>query len=98
MSNFGIYFGRPSTIHKLTSGSSSSATSNAFGNTTSVIMLVARTHGCHFKIGATPTASTSTSYLPKDEVIYVKVSGGADKIAVIREHNADGEVYATELI
>jgi len=98
MSNFGIYYGRPSTVHKLTSGSSSSASSNPFGATTSVIMLVARTHGCHFQIGASPTATTSSSYLPKDEVIYVKVSGGADKIAVIREASSDGEVYATELI
>ena len=98
MSNFGIYYGRQGTVHKLTSGSSSSATSNAFGTTTSVVMLVARTHGCHFQLGASPTATTSSSYLPKDEVIYVKVSGGSDKIAVIREASSDGEVYATELI
>jgi len=97
MANAGIYYGRPSTVQKLTSASSSSA-SNTFGATTSVIMLVARTHACHFTLGASPTATTSSAFLPKNEIIYVKVSGGSDKIAVIREASSDGEVYVTELI
>ena len=61
-------------------------------------MLVARTHACYFQLGASPTATTSSAFLPKNEIIYVKVSGGSDKIAVIREASSDGEVYVTELI
>jgi hypothetical protein len=60
-------------------------------------MLCAKTAGCHFQVASVPVATTSLSYLPKDEVIYVQVNGG-DKIAAIREASTSGSLYATELI
>ena len=97
MANAGIYYGRPKTIHKIDFTDSSVANSTAFSSDTSYVMLCAKTAGCHFHIAPTPTATTDLSYLPKDEVIYVKVAGG-DKIAAIREASTSGSLYVTELV
>ena len=97
MSNVGIYYGYPTTVHKVDFTASSVASSTAFANETSIVMLCAKTAGCHFHIAPTQTATTDLSYLPKDEVIYVKVAGG-DKIAAIREASTSGSLYVTELV
>ena len=91
------YYGRPGTTHKVDFTASSVASSSAFGSTTSVVMLCAKTAGCHFHIASVPVATTSLSFLPKDTVMYVQVNGG-DKIAAIREDSTSGSLFATELI
>jgi hypothetical protein len=91
------YYGRPGTTHKVDFTASSVASSSAFGSTTSVVMLCAKTAGCHFHIASVPVATTSLSFLPKDTVMYVQVNGG-DKIAAIREASTSGSLFATELI
>ena len=91
------FHGRPGTTHKVDFTDSSVASSSAFGSTTSVVMLCAKTAGCHFHIASVPVATTSLSFLPKDTVIYVQVNGG-DKIAAIREASVSGSLFATELI
>ena len=91
------YYGRPGTTHKVDFTASSVASSTAFGSTTSVVMLCAKTAGCHFQVASVPVATTSLSFLPKDTVMYVQVNGG-DKIAAIREASTSGSLYATELI
>ena len=91
------YYGRAGTTHKVDFTASSVASSSAFGSTTSVVMLCAKTAGCHFHIASVPVATTSLSFLPKDTVMYVQVYGG-DKIAAIREASTSGSLYATELI
>ena len=82
MANAGIYYGRPSTVHKIDFTASSVPQSTAFSADTSYVMLCAKTAG---------------SYLPKDEVILIKVSGG-DKIGAIREASTSGSLYATEMV
>jgi len=89
--NYGLRHG---TVHKLTSGSSSSA-SSAFSANISYIRVVG-TIACHIHIAVSPTATTSTTYLPAGEVETIKVSTG-EKIAVLRIGGSDGELYATEL-
>ena len=61
--NYGLRHG---TVHKLTSGSSSSA-SSAFSANIEYIRVVG-TIACHIHIAVSPTATTSTTYLPAGEV------------------------------
>ena len=89
--NYGLSHG---TVHKLTSGSSSSA-SSAFSANIEYIRVVG-TVACHIHIAVSPTAAATTTYLPAAEVEVIKVSAG-EKIAVIKVTGSDGELYATEL-
>ena len=85
---------RHGTGHMLNSVSSSSA-SSAFSDNIEYIWVVC-TIACHIHIAASPTATTSTTYLPAGDVETIKVSAG-EKIAVLRIGGSDGELYATEL-
>ena len=89
--NYGLRHG---TVHKLTSGSSSSA-SSAFSANIEYIRVVS-TIACHIHIAVSPTAAASTAYLPADDIEYIKVSEG-EKIAVLRVGGSDGKVSVTEL-
>jgi ABC-type Fe3+-siderophore transport system permease subunit len=89
--NYGLRHG---TVHKLTSGSSSSA-SSAFSANIEYIRVVG-TVACHIHVAVSPTAAATTTYLPAAEVEVIKVSAG-EKIAVIKVTGSDGELYATEL-
>jgi|GEM_PF-1073883 len=74
--------------------SSSSAQSSAHAATTNVIRLVSTTD-CHIAFAASPTATTSSMYLPANQVEYFLVTGG-EKVAAIRA-SADGTLYVTEM-
>jgi len=89
--NYGLRHG---TVLKLTSASSSSA-SSAFTDGTEYIRVVS-TIACHILVATTPTAATTTTYLPAAEVEIIKVTPG-EKIAVLRVGGSDGELYVTEL-
>lgn len=89
--NYGLRHG---TVLKLTSGSTSSA-SSAFTAGTEYIRVVS-TIACHIHVAGSPTATTSTSLLPANEVETIKVSPG-EKIAVLRIGGSDGELYVTQL-
>ena len=89
--NYGLRHG---TVLKLTSGSSSSA-SSAFTAGTEYIRVVG-TIACHIHVAGSPTATTSTSLLPANEVEIIKVSP-CEQIAVLRIGGSDGELYVTEL-
>ena len=89
--NYGLRHG---TVLKLTSAASSSA-SDAFTDGTEYIRVVS-TIACHIHVAVSPTAATTTTYLPAAEVEVIKVSAG-EKIAVIKVTGSDGELYATEL-
>jgi len=76
--------------------SSSAATSNAFAGD-SLIVRVVSTTDCHLAFAASPTATTSNTYLPANQVEYFKVPvPGTSKLAAIRA-NADGTLYVTEM-
>lgn len=60
--------------------------STAFGTNTTLIRIVG-TAACHYAIGANPTASATTSYLPANVVEYIGVAPG-QKIAVIQDVGA----------
>ena len=74
--------------------SSSAANSSAFAAGTTVVRVVSTTD-CHIIFAASPTATTSTAYLPANQVEYFKALAG-QKVAAIRA-NADGTLYVTEM-
>ena len=74
--------------------SSLAANSTAFAAGTTVVRVVSTTD-CHIIFATSPTATTSTAYLPANQVEYFKADEG-DKIAAIRA-NADGTLYVTAM-
>ena len=74
--------------------SSSAANSTAFAAGTTVVRVVSTTD-CHIIFATSPTATTSTAYLPANQVEYFKATAG-EKIAAIRA-NADGTLFVTEM-
>ena len=76
--------------------SSSAATSSAFAGDSLIVRIVSTTD-CHIAFAASPTATTSNTYLPANQVEYFKVpTPGTSKLAAIRA-NADGTLYVTEM-
>ena len=71
---------RPINTQKVTS-SGTSAQSSAFGANVEYVRVIADA-ACHIQFGVNPTATTSTIYLPADDIEYFKVSAG-EKVAVI---------------
>jgi hypothetical protein len=81
---------RPVTTVKLASTGTSSATA-AFGANIEYVRVISDAD-VHIEFGKSPTATTSTIYLPADDVEYFKVSEG-EKLAAIGTAN----VYVTQL-
>jgi hypothetical protein len=88
------------TCQQVTAGASSAA-SAAFGTQTRYLRLCANT-AVHYAVNASPTASTSTPYLPAHVIEIVKVTPG-QKIAAIQAATAGldtetaGTLSVTEL-
>lgn len=80
----------PKTTQKVTS-SGSSVQSSAFGANIEYVRIVADAD-CHIAFGVNPTATTSSIYVPVDDVEYFKVSPG-EKVAVIGSVN----LYVSDL-
>ena len=57
-------------------------------------MVRADVANCHFVLGASPTASATSAFLPSGEIEIFKVSPG-EKIAVF--HGSSTNVYITEM-
>ena len=74
--------------------SSSAASSSAIAAGTTVVRVVSTTD-CHIIFATSPTATTSTAYLPASQVEYFKATAG-EKIAAIRA-NADRTLFVTEM-
>mgnify|MGYP000853462726 FL=1 len=81
---------RPVRTLKLSSSGTSSQTA-AFGANIEYVRVITDAD-VHVEIGVNPTATTSTIYIPADDVEYFKVSEG-EKLAAIGTAN----VYVTEL-
>lgn len=81
---------KPVTTVKLGSTGTSSQTA-AFGNNIEYVRVVADA-AVHIEFGTNPTATSSTIYLPADDIEYFKVSGG-EKLAAIGTAN----VYVSQL-
>ena len=74
----------------------SAAVTNAFSDSTTHVRVVS-TVPCHIIFGASPTATTSTTYIPGNHVEYFKVTDAANtKMAAIRSGSVDGTLYVTE--
>lgn len=86
--NYGL---RPVTTSKVAM-SGTSAQSSAIGANIQYVRLVADA-ACHYNIGVNPTATTSTIYLPANEIEIIKISEG-EKVAGIC---ASGNLYVTSL-
>ena len=87
--NYGL---RPVTTSKVAM-SGTSAQSSAIGANIQYVRLVADAN-CHYNIGVNPTATTSTVYLPANEIETIKISEG-EKVAGIC---ASGKLYVTSLV
>ena len=74
----------------------SAASTNAFASETDLIQITA-TEVCFVEIGESPTATSSSHYLPANQTSPpIRVRGGTDKIAVIRD-TTSGTLYISEL-
>lgn len=88
-------FQQPQVTQHLALGAASVA-SNAFGAQTWAIRVVSAGN-CHIDIGQSPTATANTAYIAANQKPeYIKVNPG-DKIAVIQDGSATGNIYITEL-
>lgn len=75
---------------------STSVASSAFDAQTFAVRIIA-TGNCHIEVGPAPTATASSAYVPSSTwPEYMRVSPG-DKIAVIQDGAATGNLYITEL-
>jgi hypothetical protein len=81
---------KPKSTEKVTS-SGTSVQSAAISDNIFYIR-VAADADCHLEIGVSPTATTSSIYLPADDYEYFKISPG-EKVAVIGNVN----IYITQL-
>jgi hypothetical protein len=81
---------KPKSTQKVTS-SGTSVQSAAISDNIFYIR-VAADADCHLEIGVSPTATTSSIYLPADDYEYFKISPG-EKVAVIGNVN----IYITQL-
>ena len=81
---------KPKSTEKVTS-SGTSVQSAAISDNIFYIR-VAADADCHLEIGVSPTATTSSIYLPADDYEYFKISPG-EKVAVIGTVN----IYITQL-
>jgi hypothetical protein len=84
----------PGTTQTITTSGSSAAISTAFGNNKRIARIVA-TEDCHIAFAASPTATTSNTFLPAKQVEYFKITAG-EKVAAIQSSTA-GTVYVTEM-
>ena len=89
--NYGLRHG----THQVLTSASSSSASSAFADGSEYIRVVS-TITCHIAIAASPTATTSTQFLPANEIEIIKISAG-EKIAVLRSGGSDGKLHVTEL-
>jgi hypothetical protein len=85
---------KPVTTQTVSISGTSAATSNAVGSNTTVVRIISDT-ACHYVIGASPTATTSSPYLPANVFEYVRVTPGVDKVAFIQSASS-GSAYVSE--
>jgi len=85
----------PSTVQKVSYTDSSAACTNAFGDDTEVVRIVATT-ACYVQFAASPTATSSDFYLPADAVEYFNVTPGT-KVAAIRVSTTSGTLCVCEM-
>ena len=86
--NYGLF---PIKTQKVTSSGSSAATSDGVLAHTQYVRLVATANG-NVAFGASPTATTSTMYIPANDIEIIKIRPG-EKVAVI----GSADLYVTEL-
>ena len=73
-----------------------SVASAAVGQNTSIVRIVA-SGACHVDIGPTPVATATSMYIaPSREGEYFRIGVG-EKVAVIQDGTATGNLYLTEM-
>ena len=70
----------------------SSQQSTATDANTEYVRIMSDTNGVHIAFGASPTATTSTMYIPANDIEIIKIRPG-EKVAFI----GSGDLYVTEL-
>ena len=70
----------------------SSQQSTATDANTEYVRIMSDTNGVHIAFGASPTATTSSMYIPANDIEIIKIRPG-EKVAFI----GSGDLYVTEL-
>jgi hypothetical protein len=87
---------KPGTSQAITVAVTSTACTNAFAPTTTILRIVSTAVGVWYKVATTPTAAITDAYLPANTVEYIVVPPGA-KIAVIQPTTPSGTFNLTEM-
>ena len=89
--------GKPNgTVIKVAAGTASAA-SAAIADKVLFIRVVAD-QNAYIEFGSSPTASSSTHYLPANQVEYFKVQTDGTKVAALRAGSTSGNVWISEIV
>ena len=84
------------TVIKVAAGTASAA-SAAIADNVMYIRVVAD-QNVYIEFGSSPTASSSTHYLPANQVEYFKVQTDGTKVAALRAGSTSGNVWISEIV
>ena len=89
--------GKPNgTVIKVAAGTASAA-SAAIADKVLFVRIVAD-QNAYIEFGSSPTASSSTHYLPANQVEYFKVQTDGTKVAALRAGSTSGNVWISEIV
>lgn len=74
-----------------------STASSAFGAATTAVLISTTTSDVRIAIGSAPTASSSTTLIPKPAMVVLWVGAGGNKVAVLGNDATTGSICITEL-
>ncbi len=87
---------RMGTVHKKAYTDSSAAITAAISEKCQLVIVWCSTDA-HFRVAATPVAVVTDRPITAKVDVLVRVKGGTDKIAAIRQ-SSSGDMYVTELL
>jgi len=85
------------TVLKVAAGTASAATSSAIADNVLYVRVVSD-QNAYIEFGSSPTASSSTHYLPANQVEYFKVQTDGTKVAALRAGSTSGNVWISEIV
>ena len=89
--------GKPNgTVVKVAAGTASAASAAIADNV--LYVRVVADQNAYIEFGSSPTASSSTHYLPANEVEYFKVQTDGTKVAALRAGSTSGNVWISEIV
>ena len=84
------------TVIKVAAGTSSAASAAIADNV--LFVRVVADQNAYIEFGSAPTASSSTHYIPANQVEYFKVQTDGTKVAALRAGSTSGNVWISEVV